>query len=306
MQPGEYDQYKRSLREAKDTFIQEKAKFSLLRNYKETQIAFQNLLDTGEKLFQKVEEQKKQRSESLTYQISSFTKRIGTVRKLSRMINQGRFARALLLRTELELMEVNLLYERGAIEDGEKKIKNVMIFLQDAEDVVFSVLERYRDPSSLDKWDRWIRETLSESEKRGVYALIVTKIDRSLVVYKNGKAVMAFDIGLGPNSLADKIHVEDYATPEGRYRIEKKMPTSQYYKALLLDYPNAEDKKRFQLNKMEGIIPPGVDIGGLIEIHGGGKDSITNGSISLENNELDKIFNVISTGTPVTIVGSTR
>ena len=45
----------------------------------------------------------------------------------------------------------------------------------------------------------------------------------------------------------------DYATPEGRYRIEKKMPTSQYYKALLLDYPNAEDKKRFQLNKMEGI-----------------------------------------------------
>lgn len=116
-----YDQYKRSLREAKDTFIQEKAKFSLLRNYKETQIAFQNLLDTGEKLFQKVEEQKKQRSESLTYQISSFTKRIDTVRKLSRMINQGRFARALLLRTELELMEVNLLYERGAIEDGEKK-----------------------------------------------------------------------------------------------------------------------------------------------------------------------------------------
>ena len=128
-----------------------------------------------------------------------------------------------------------------------------MLFLQDAEDVVFSVLERYRDPSSLDKWDRWIRETLSESEKRGAYALIVTKIDRSLVVYKNGKVVMAFDIGLGPNSLADKIHVGDYATPEGRYQIEKKMLTSQYYKALLLDYPNAEDKKRFQLNKMEGI-----------------------------------------------------
>ncbi|MDH4217698.1 MAG: L,D-transpeptidase [Candidatus Aminicenantes bacterium] len=304
--PEDYNQYLKSLREAKDKLIQVKAKFPWLRNYQETQLAFQNLLDTGNKLLQKVEDQKQQRSEAVSSQISSFTKRIDNVKKLSRMIHHGRFARTLLIRTELRLMEANLLHKRGEIEGAEKKLKDVILYLKDAEDLVFSVLERYRDRSFLEKWDIWLRETISESEQKGIFAIIVTKIDRKLVIYKNGKPTMTFDIGLGPNSLADKIHVGDYATPEGKYRIIEKIPKSQYYKALLLDYPNEEDRKRFQVEKKEGIIPPGVGIGGLIEIHGGGKDSITNGCISIENDDLDRIFDLIDIGTPVTIVGSTR
>ncbi len=304
--PEDYKQYLKSLREAKDKLIQVKAKFPWMRNYQETQLAFQNLLDTGEKLLQKVEERKQQRSESVSSQISSFIKRIDNIKKLSRMIHQGRFARTLLIRTELRLREADLLHERGEIEGAEKKLKDVILYLQDAEDLVFSVLERYRDPSILEKWDTWLKETISESEQKGIFAIIVTKIDRKLVVYKNGLPSMTFDVGLGPNSLADKIHLGDYATPEGKYRIIEKIPKSQYYKALLLDYPNEEDRKRFQLEKKEGIIPPGVGIGGLIEIHGGGKDSITNGCISLENDDLDRIFDFIDIRTPVTIVGSTR
>lgn len=304
--PEEYSEYLVSSREAKDILIRTKAKFSWLRNYKETQMVFQAVLEEGEKLLLKVEEEKRRRSEALARSISDSTKRIDIIRKLSRMINEGRFARTLILHAELKLRETELHDERGDIEKAEEIIKDVMRYLKDAEDVVFSVLERYREPSSLDKWERWVRETLSESEKQGKYAVIVTKIDRRMAVYKNGRAVMAFDIGLGPNSLADKIHAGDYATPEGKYRIVKKNPASQYYKAFLLDYPNEEDVKRFQFNRREGIIPPGVGIGGLIEIHGGGKNSITNGCISLENKDLDKIFEIFGNGTPVTIVGSTR
>jgi hypothetical protein len=304
--PEEYDYYLKSLREAKDKLIKEKAKPALLRNYQETQMAFQNLLSTGEELLKKVEDQKRQRSEAVSRQIASFAKRIETIKKLSGMINQGRFARTLLIRTELRLREADLQHKKGEIIEAEKKLTEASPHLQDAEDMVFSILERYRYPSLLEKWEGWIKETISESEKKRIFAVVVTKIDRKLVVYKEGKPMMSFDVGLGPNSLVNKIHAGDYATPEGRYWIVKKIPTSQYYRALLLDYPNEEDRKRFQQEQREGLIPPGVGIGGLIEIHGGGEDSITNGCISLEDENIDKIFDLLDIGTPVTIVGSTR
>jgi hypothetical protein len=253
-----------------------------------------------------VEDQKRMRSEAISGQISSIKKKIDIVKKLSRMINQGHFARSLLIRTELKLGEADLQHKKGEILEAEKRLTELTPYLRDAEDMVFSILERYRDPSHLQKWEGWIKEAISESEKNGIFSVVVTKIDRKLIVYKEGKPLMSFDVGLGPNSLADKTHAGDYATPEGKYRIVKKIPTSQYYRALLLDYPNEEDKKRFQQQQKEGLIPPGVGIGGLIEIHGGGEDSITNGCISLEDENMDKLFDLLDVGTPVTIVGSTR
>ncbi len=304
--PEEYDQYSKSLRAAKDQLIKEKAKFPLLQNYQEAQMAFQALLKTGEDVQEKVEDHKLRRSEAISSQIASFTKRIDNVKKLSRMISEGRFARSLLIRTELKMRESDLLYRRGDFIEAEKKLKEAISYLQDVEDVVFSVLGRYRDESLLKKWETWIGETILESKQNGAFAITVTKIDRKLAAYKGGRLFITFKVGLGPNSLADKLHAGDNATPEGKYRIVKKIPLSQYYKALLLNYPNEEDQKRFVRGRAENIIPPGVGIGGLIEIHGGGMDSITNGCISLENEDLDKFYDLIDVGTTVTIVGSTR
>jgi tetratricopeptide (TPR) repeat protein len=304
--PKEYDQYLKSLREAKDKLIKEKAKLPLMQNYEEAQVAFQDLLKTGDDLLEKVDDQKLRRSEAISSQIASFTKRLDTAKKLSRMINEGRFARALLIRTELKVREGDLLSRRGDFIEAEKKLKEATPYLQDVEDLVFSVLNRYRDKSLLEKWETWIRETISESKQNRAYAITVTKIDRKLAVYKEGQLFSTFKVGLGPNSLADKLHAGDNATPEGKYRIVKKIPVSHFHKALLLNYPNEEDQKRFVQGKAENIIPSGVGIGGLIEIHGGGMDSITNGCISLENGDLDKFYDLIDVGTTVTIVGSTR
>lgn len=304
--PEEHNQYLKSLREAKDRLIKENSKLPMLRDFQEVQAEFRNLLSTGENLLKKVEERKRQRTEAVSDQIASITKRIDSLKKLTRMINQGRFARSLLIRTEIKLSEADLQRQRGEIIEAEKKLTELTPYLNDAEDMVFSILERYRDPSHLEKWESWIKETIMESEKKKSLALVVTKIDRKLVVYQAGKPLMSFDVGLGPNSLADKIHAGDYATPEGKYRILKKIPTSQYFRALLLDYPNEEDRQRFQQQRKDGLIPPGVGIGGLIEIHGGGQDAITNGCISLEDKNMEKLFDLLYVGTPVTIVGSTR
>ncbi len=56
------------------------------------------------------------------------------------------------------------------------------------------------------------------------------------------------------------------------YKIIEKKQNGQtkYYKALLLNYPNEDDKKRFLANKKNGIISKDAKIGNLIEIHGNG------------------------------------
>ena len=82
------------------------------------------------------------------------------------------------------------------------------------------------------------------------------------------------------------------------------MPGSRYYRALLLNYPNREDMKHFIQAKEKGLIPQKTGIGGLIEIHGGGAGTFTNGCISLENLAMKRIFSMASVGPPVTIVGA--
>jgi murein L,D-transpeptidase YafK len=55
-------------------------------------------------------------------------------------------------------------------------------------------------------------------------------------------------IELGANWIGDKYHMGDRATPEGRYFIRKKKSRGQtiYYRALEIDYPNADDQKAFK------------------------------------------------------------
>jgi hypothetical protein len=53
----------------------------------------------------------------------------------------------------------------------------------------------------------------------------------------------------------------------------------------------------------KGLIPGQAGIGGAIEIHGGGKDSLTKGCVGLENKDMDRVYDYAREGTAVTIVG---
>ena len=80
------------------------------------------------------------------------------------------------------------------------------------------------------------------------------------------------------------------------------------YKALLIDYPNAEDKKRFEADKRSGALPRGARIGSLIEIHGDGGKGVdwTNGCVALKNAEMDVVFGLAGANTTIIIVGSLK
>src|SRR5206468_11122162 len=81
---------------------------------------------------------------------------------------------------------------------------------------------------------------------------------------------------------------------------------TQFYRALLLDYPNSEDRRRFQLARTAGAIPAESFIGGQIEIHG--KEDMflsqTLGCVMPDNRESDAAFQATAGGTPVTLGGA--
>jgi len=158
------------------------------------------------------------------------------------------------------------------------------------------------------RWKTWIDSTIAVSRKTCDYSIIVDKFSRKFVVYLNGEKVDEYNAELGRNWVGHKRLRGDKATPEGMYRIVKKLDgdSTNYYKALLLNYPNDEDTAKFRMEISRGALPPSAKLGGMIEIHGnGGKGADwTEGCIALKDQEMDSIFKYVKVGTPVTIVGS--
>jgi len=168
------------------------------------------------------------------------------------------------------------------------------------------VVERFADPAQVAVWRRWQNETIAAT-KGGGSAIIVNKERGEVALYRNGLRVRTYQADFGKNVLQDKRVAGDMATPEGRYRVTSKRGRGQtiYYKALMLDYPNAEDRRRFAEAKKAGRIARSARIGHLIEIHGdGGRDeNWTQGCVALANSDMDDLFDRVSVGTPVTIIG---
>ncbi|HEX5042960.1 MAG TPA: L,D-transpeptidase [Candidatus Polarisedimenticolaceae bacterium] len=167
---------------------------------------------------------------------------------------------------------------------------------------------RLQDAGLVRRWGRWIGETVAWSRRTGQPAIVVHKADHRLTLYGGGRPVKTYRADMGFNLVGDKTVSGDGATPEGRYRItaKKGRGSSIYHMALLLDYPNAEDRAEFARMKKRGQVPRRAGIGGLIEIHGEGgrgKDW-TKGCVALSNRDIEDLFRRVSVGTPVTIVGT--
>lgn len=169
-------------------------------------------------------------------------------------------------------------------------------------------LGRYADESRIAHWKTMTKQTIDWSRVHQSTAIVVSKADRELTLYKNGRKVLSYPVRLGFNGMLEKQFQGDGATPEGRYRVTDKrgQGQTQFYRALTLDYPNAEDRRRFELAKKSGRIGPTKGIGGQIEIHGAGNELLaqTLGCIMLDNPKMTVLYEGVSVGTPVTIVGA--
>ena len=210
--------------------------------------------------------------------------------------------------TDLLLKQARAFYEQGLYDQSLNASDLAARHLTAQSALLQRELGRYTSPDRIAQWQRMARETIAWSKKHKTSAIVVSKAERSLTLYRNGPKVLSYPVRLGFNGIKEKRYQGDGATPEGRYRVAGKRGRgqTQFYRALLLDYPNQEDRRRFLNDRQKGRIPAFRDIGGQIEIHGVESELMaqTLGCVMLENPQMAALFERVDNGTPVTIVGA--
>lgn len=209
-------------------------------------------------------------------------------------------------RGKLLLSEAQVAFNNKLFIDADNKLSQAEKLLNNAHTVANRLIREYFENHR--QWKTWMDQTIAESKQKKIPVIIVDKFASKCYVYKNGKQTAEFEAELGKNWVGDKRQRGDHATPEGRYKITQKKEgrATKYYKALLINYPNDDDKQRFRSEVANGSLPHNTHIGGLIEIHGhGGKGADwTEGCVALTDSDMDKLYKMVSVGTPVTIIGS--
>lgn len=155
--------------------------------------------------------------------------------------------------------------------------------------------------------------------------ILVSKSRQSVLVYRGAELVESIPADLGYNFFADKERrgspndPDHWRTPEGVFHVVHKNPRSQYYRALVLSYPNAEDAERglrdslitpsqyraiLEADRTFSMPPMGTPLGGWIEIHGRGtgqRANWTQGCVAIPDEAIDRIWPWVHVGTPVII-----
>lgn len=302
--PGDYELFRNALKIARIHEIQARNRFFLWRKIDRVREEYQKLIERGEHLLQIIEEKKREQENSLISKVQGLEEIVVRLRTISSAINESHGIRQRVIKAELLIAEAKREIGKQKFKEADQAIFSAHQQASSAKQIVLDLFERYLNEAYLSLWQKMAQETIAESKKMNSLAIIVDKLEKKLFVYSGGEIKSVYDVGLGRFSLADKLHAGDEATPEGKYKIIRKVLNSKYYKALLLDYPNEDDRRRFAEMKKKGLIPPQVGIGGLIEIHGGGQDGLTFGCIAMENEAMDELFRIVEIGTPVTIVGT--
>ncbi len=157
----------------------------------------------------------------------------------------------------------------------------------------------------------FIAETSFYKRPEGTsFSVVITKHNYELSVYDNNGWLVTYPVVFGKNDLADKMCEGDRETPEGYYKIASKRPHEKWDRMMLLDYPTANDVAKFNERKAEGLLPANAQIGGGIGIHGTWQhegyavdqfQNWTDGCISLRNENVEELYNMIGVGTIVVI-----
>ena len=135
-------------------------------------------------------------------------------------------------------------------------------------------------------------------------SILVEKQSRQLTLLQGDKAIKTYRVSLGGDPIGHKQREGDSRTPEGDYTIDSKNRRSRFHLALHISFPDAKDRTRAAQNG----VPPGSDI----MVHGlpnglgwlGGLHLFrdwTNGCIAVTNTEMEEIWALVDSGTPIQI-----
>lgn len=132
-----------------------------------------------------------------------------------------------------------------------------------------------------------------------VTGIVVNKGERRMYLLNDTRVLDDYHVKLGFAPEGHKQIEGDGRTPEGLYRIDRRNPNSRFHLSLGISYPNEQD--RLVAAAM------GKSPGGDIFIHGQrhpmrkDTEDWTWGCIAVSNDEIEKIYSMISDGVPIAI-----
>lgn len=153
----------------------------------------------------------------------------------------------------------------------------------------------------------------------------VSKSRRTMWVYAGSEVLRMYPVDLGHNAVDDKeqrgseLARDHWRTPEGTFFIGAKNTRSNFYRALMLNYPTVVHARRGlergliserQFHAIEQAearfqLPPmHTPLGGMIAIHGHGtglQQDWTQGCVALTDRQMDDLWPLVHVGTPVII-----
>jgi hypothetical protein len=274
----------------------------------ELDLALRGLYEEGVQTVERVTDQRKALRQTAEHKLASVEDRFQILTDQVGAIDSRLVLGQQLVETDLLVKQARAFFEEGQFERSIEASDKAGQMLISQTTVLSSELGRYADHGRIGRWQQMVKETIEWSRRHRTSAIVVSKADRVLTLYKNGQKVLSYPVRLGFNGIREKRYQGDGATPEGRYRIAGKrgQGQTQFYRALLLDYPNEEDRRRFQSARKTGLIPASKGIGGQIEIHGVENELMaqTLGCVMLENAQMVYLYDRVEKGTPVTIVGA--
>ena len=151
---------------------------------------------------------------------------------------------------------------------------------------------------------------VSSFSTSSVLYLVVDKSENTITLYDQSDWLVQWPCTFGNNDISDKLYQGDRRTPEGRFKITSKYPHKKWNKFMRIDYPTKDDYAKFEARKKAGIIPANAKIGGDIGIHGTwpheewaveNLQPWTQGCISMRNDHLNELYQIVPVGTSVVI-----
>jgi murein L,D-transpeptidase YafK len=140
------------------------------------------------------------------------------------------------------------------------------------------------------------------ADEAPVDRIVVEKLQRRMNLMSGDRVVRSYGIALGSAPEGDKQREGDGKTPEGKYVIAGRNPSSSFHLSLKVSYPDASDQA--------AAAALGVSPGGDIFIHGAPNwwllpgqppGDWTRGCIAVTKSEIEEIWRLVPDGTPIEI-----
>ncbi len=136
-------------------------------------------------------------------------------------------------------------------------------------------------------------------------SVVVYKGERKMLLMHGDSILRTYKISLGLNPIGHKERAGDFRTPEGRYRLTRRNPRSDFFLSIQVNYPNDADVKHARRN--------GWDSGGSIMIHGlpnqlkhtpayYASSDWTDGCIAVSNSDMLEIWLLLEDNAPIEIL----